>query len=227
MQDVPSRVVVELYTHPACALPPLSVQLHAGAAAGGELVTVTATGEAAGLGAAAAGRAVFDAAVLPQSQPSRRWLLKLVRGAYGTAAHVATAHAGHAPALLGVAPLPGGWTAVVMEALTDGWREYDARADEERAAAAAAYDAALRVPGNVHGDLRPPNVLVRGGRGAGPVQVAFLDWDWAGAAGTATYPLGLNPAIAWPEGAAAGAVVAAHHDERMLRGALHGELRGQ
>ena len=207
-----------LYAHPACALPPLAVPLRWGAAASGESIIVTCTGVADGLGAAAAGHVVFGADVSP-AQPGGPWLLKLVRGvSYGSDAHAAAAMEGHAPALLGVARLPGGWTAVVMAALAaaDGWREYDAGAAEERTAAAAAYNTALRARGNVHGDLRPPNVLVRGGRGCGPVEMVFLDWDWAGPAGAATYPLGLNPDIAWPPGAGPGAVVTAQHDAWML-----------
>jgi hypothetical protein len=205
-----------LYAHPALALPPLAVPLRWGAAASGESIVVTCTGVSDGLGGAAAGHAVFGATVSP-TQPGGPWLLKLVRGAYGSDAHAAAVTEGHAPALLGVARLPGGWTAVVMAALAaaDGWREYTARAEEERTAATAAYNKALRAHGNVHGDLRPPNVLVRGGGGRG-VEVAFLDWDWAGPAGAATYPLGLNPDIKWPEGAGPGAVVTAQHDAAML-----------
>ena len=211
-----------LYTHPACALPRLVVPLLSGAGAGGESITVTCTGPADGLDgtAAGAGHLVYDATVSPPRDDGR-WLLKLARGAYGSAAHAAAAYAGHAPKLLGVASLPGGWTAVVMEALAaaDRWRGYDAGAEEERAAAAAAYVAALASHGNVHGDLRAPNVLVRGGQGAAePVEVMFLDWDWAGAVGAATYPLGLNPAIRWPEGAGPGKAITQQHDEVMLAG---------
>jgi RIO-like serine/threonine protein kinase len=49
----------------------------------------------------------------------------------------------------------------------------------------------LHEEGLVFGDLRPPNVLVSGGR------VFLIDFNWAGKFGEARYPRGLSSQVAW------------------------------
>ena len=161
---------------------------------------------------------------------TERWgrvLLKFSRRRYGIDAHLAAAQAGHAPELLGQVTLPGDWTAVVMELLGPGWRHYDPCDEGEKHAVLAAYNAALYAQSFVHGDLRPPNVLVGDadniGSG-GTVGVKFIDWDWAGRAGTAFYPLGLNQRVRWPDGVTSGALITRVHDLAMLQGAAGGNV---
>jgi len=223
-----------LLAHPAAALPAFILPLPLGALAGGELVSVKATGIAPWLGEGSH-HLVFTATfkgVTPSlpPPPPHSVLLKLVRGRYGGSAHAAAAALGYAPALLGTAQVPGGWTAVVMEALSahDGWEVYKPEDQAQRAAVLAAYATSVAELGYVHGDLRPVNVLVRvpPRSGDAKVDVAFLDWDWAGAAGEAVYPPGLSEAIAWPVGAHVGAVITRLHDEAVLQGDAGGALFG-
>lgn len=47
----------------------------------------------------------------------------------------------------------------------------------------------------VHGDLRPPNILVE----RDTRHICIVDWDFAGKLEAAKYPLYLNPALDWPE----------------------------
>lgn len=59
-----------------------------------------------------------------------------------------------------------------------------------------------------HGDLRIPNMLVRADR-----KICLLDYEWAGIAGEATYPLMMNHVdIEWPDGAVAGGYIQKEHD---------------
>ena len=224
-----------LLAHPAAALPTFSVPLPPGTLAGGECVSVTAVAPWLGEGSH---HLVFAATLVgtmpssPPPLPTRTVLLKLVRGRYGGSAHAAAAARGHAPALLGTAQVPGGWTAVVMDALSahDGWEVYNPEDPAQLAAVQAAYAASVAGLGNVHGDLRPVNVLVRvppHSEGAATVGVAFLDWDWAGAAGEVVYPPGLSEDIAWPAGAHVGAAITQLHDEAMLAGRAGGAVFGE
>ena len=48
--------------------------------------------------------------------------------------------------------------------------------------------------GFVHGDLRPPNIIITNN---GP---QIIDFDWAGKIGIACYPVDINPEVDWPEG---------------------------
>lgn len=96
----------------------------------------------------------------------------------------------------------------------------------------------------VHGDMRPPNVLLRlpvpaafqagsaasaqgvaaveeGKRAAGSLevsglQVVFVDFDWAGAEGEARYPAQLNSAIRWADGTDPGGLIMQRHDLQLL-----------
>ncbi len=129
-------------------------------------------------------RAVDQGGVVPPPPV----VIKFVRGMYGVAAHENVALAGHAPPLLGVVPLEGGWNAVVMGYLDK--REWRCPwSDEEVAAVKEAYHTAFT--GFVHGDLRRDNILVR--RGEGKIDVCFLDFDWAGAVEEVHYP----PTVHW------------------------------
>ena len=64
----------------------------------------------------------------------------------------------------------------------------------------------------VHGDIRPPNVLVND-KG----EIKLIDFDWAGREGCAIYPSLLNGNVGWPEGATAGKKITKKHDTFMLQ----------
>jgi hypothetical protein len=167
---------------------------------------------------------------------------------YGTLAHMAAAEAGVAPHLHGVIRLAGGWIAVVMSNLKakDGWRHLDTSDASQKAAALSAWRRGVKDRGFVHGDLRPPNILVRrrqvvgaavpvgmaaaGSLGAASAivdntsiagheawEVRFVDWDWAGeTSAEVSYPLNRNPAIPWPSGSVAGGLILPDHDQACL-----------
>ncbi|PNW88714.1 hypothetical protein CHLRE_01g041400v5 [Chlamydomonas reinhardtii] len=99
-------------------------------------------------------------------------------------------------------------------------------------------------PKAVHGDMRPPNIMVRsamatagasadvgGVMGSSPASgaggtasatgtwhVRFIDFDWAGLEGDADarYPVLLSPLIRWPEGVAPGTQMRQQHDTELL-----------
>lgn len=62
----------------------------------------------------------------------------------------------------------------------------------------------------VHGDLRKPNVFVEGEK------IRIIDFDWAGKAGTAKYPICLSEAVAWHENAAVSCSIEHTHDQHMV-----------
>eukprot|EP00197_Chlamydomonas_leiostraca_P010975 CAMPEP_0202884864 /NCGR_PEP_ID=MMETSP1391-20130828/41369_1 /ASSEMBLY_ACC=CAM_ASM_000867 /TAXON_ID=1034604 /ORGANISM="Chlamydomonas leiostraca, Strain SAG 11-49" /LENGTH=701 /DNA_ID=CAMNT_0049568097 /DNA_START=242 /DNA_END=2347 /DNA_ORIENTATION=+ len=60
-----------------------------------------------------------------------------------------------------------------------------------------------------------------------PVQVqrvALIDFDWAGVEGSARYPPFLHPAVPWPPGVGAGALIQQVHDRQLLEASLRGEV---
>ena len=89
----------------------------------------------------------------------------------------------------------------------------------------------------VHGDIRPPNIMVQlplispsvmaasSSAKAEPLpsvsdvnslRVAFLDFDWAGVEGQARYPPLMSQVVPWPPGAEHGALISADHDRQLL-----------
>ena len=73
----------------------------------------------------------------------------------------------------------------------------------------------------VHGDMRPPNVMVRLTASFElapdePNPVRFLDFDWAGVAGVVRCPGFLNPKLKWPAGMVAGKPLSQALDREML-----------
>lgn len=67
-----------------------------------------------------------------------------------------------------------------------------------------------------HGDARLPNVSVK--QEGQQWRVQFLDFDWAGVAGTHCYPLFMNSSIQWPAGATPLGIMLQQHDVALLRG---------
>ena len=146
-------------------------------------------------------------------------VVKLVARRYGAAAHKQAHEAGAAPELLGIATLPGGWNVVVMERLdsADGWLAYDRAQPEQVKAVQSAWLRGVSAHGNVHGDLRDANILVRVLPAAASAwDVRFVDFDWAGTEGEVCYPLTRNPELPWAPGSAPGGPIVRAHDEYAL-----------
>ena len=126
-------------------------------------------------------------------------LAKVVQPSYGKNVHALLAARRMAPRLYGTSDLHDLASVVVMEFLKDGWvtlfyyrtnmhgnagipegpRERLVKRLEEM------LDC-LRDNGMVHGDFRMANVMLKPGEEENAV---LIDFDWAGEAGTARYPL--------------------------------------
>ncbi|KAG2423370.1 hypothetical protein HYH02_015342 [Chlamydomonas schloesseri] len=147
-------------------------------------------------------------------------VVKLCRK-YGVPAHQAWAGLGLAPQINFVEQLPGGWILIEMEWLPEPeWRQLSdlqqgAELEEALAAVREALECAHTETGMVHGDVRPPNCMVRRSSSNG-WEVRFVDFEWAGDAGQATYPACLNPDIPWPDGVAYGTQLQREHDIKLL-----------
>merc|ERR1712107_307843 len=80
---------------------------------------------------------------------------------------------------------------------------------------------ALRHTGNVHGDLRAPNIMITkptDGKWPGNEFVLkVVDFDWAGPCGEVYYPLHLSVKITWPAGVESGAAIIHEHDEESVQ----------
>jgi hypothetical protein len=76
----------------------------------------------------------------------------------------------------------------------------------------------LHKAGYVHGDLRPPNVLVRDDK------LFLVDFDWANTRGTARYPLhiSLSPEKNWHPGVTRGGLIEYEHDNHRLESLVSG-----
>ena len=65
----------------------------------------------------------------------------------------------------------------------------------------------MHYEGYVHGDLRPPNIVV-------PTDntIRILDIDWAGKEGDVRYPQELNTSCNWHPGVESGGLISKEHD---------------
>jgi hypothetical protein len=172
------------------------------------------------------GRLVYTA-VLPSD--GQRVLVRFAKR-YGEQAHRAWASHGLAPKLHRVVELPGNWLLVEMELLgsDEGWVEMacwpgpDASTvvDAVQAALQQAHQAQDGTVGRVfaHGDMRVQNIMVReAAPGSGSAyDVKFVDFEFAGAEGEASYPPYLSKAVVWPPGVAFGEPVRQQHDSELL-----------
>ena len=68
----------------------------------------------------------------------------------------------------------------------------------------------------VFGDLRPQNVLQLVPAQEGEPAAWLVDFDWAGEAGRAEYPLLMNLKVVWAEGMSRGELMEVEHDEGMF-----------
>ncbi|KII85721.1 hypothetical protein PLICRDRAFT_56927 [Plicaturopsis crispa FD-325 SS-3] len=117
-----------------------------------------------------------------------RVVVKFTR-TYCAALHAFCADRGHAPRLLALGAVPGGWTVVVMAHVDDLRLPIDKLQMRELAPVwrkdLSAVVRAFHAEGWVHGDLRLANVLVDR---AEPARALLIDFDWAGEEGRAMYP---------------------------------------
>lgn len=144
----------------------------------------------------------------------------------GKEVHIAWAEHDWAPQLIQHACLPGGWQQVTMQYLGHEWCQLCDLGEEARNVAHASAvrmletiqgSSHVRLGGGcgVHGDLRSNNIMVRR---AGPSQIRFVDFDWAGMEGVARYPLFMNHRqICWPEGVYDGGLMEKEHDRAVLQ----------
>ncbi|KAJ6567373.1 hypothetical protein DFH09DRAFT_1156775 [Mycena vulgaris] len=142
---------------------------------------------------------------------------------YCPEAHKLLAQQGHAPELLYCGPVDHSDSApsyqllkmIVMEYI-DGKTaaQLQDKLPEDFAQQLTKIVSVLHDDGYVFGDLRWPNLMVAGG------QVKLIDFDWAGKAGCATYPIHLAHDIAWPAGATAMGKIEKEHDIEMLKGLI-------
>nr|CAG8435703.1 14843_t:CDS:2 [Entrophospora candida] len=79
----------------------------------------------------------------------------------------------------------------------------------------------LHSSGFVHGDLRSPNIMIGNNN-----QMKFINFDWAGKEGEATYLMLLNTEIGWHNDVIAGGKIKSIHDEHIVKNELLG-LMGQ
>jgi len=146
----------------------------------------------------------------------REIVIKFTR-TYCEEAHQSLANCGCAPNLYSVNKVFGGWLMVVMDKVcgivVDPKRHRPLDALEEdtklKVKEVVAY---LHEKGYVHGDLRGPNVLITQNSEDKTPRPVIIDFDWAGKIGEAKYPVFLNPAIEWPDGAIYGSLIKVVHD---------------
>lgn len=169
-------------------------------------------------------------------QDSSRLLVVKFAEHYGEDAHRSLAAAGLAPPLLYCGPVwsdgpardgCGSRKMVVIEYIK-GKSAYELYGScplpqSARQAARTAVEH-LHSAGFVFGDLRPPNLMIKDGKGDGggeededlETRTKLIDFDWAGRAGTARYPLHLSEGIRWAPGVADYALITREHDLYML-----------
>ncbi|KAH9935458.1 uncharacterized protein B0H18DRAFT_1082234 [Fomitopsis serialis] len=144
---------------------------------------------------------------------------------YGAAAHELLASRGWAPKLLYYGPVwPGAdglpdpdchpRRMVVMEYVQGRSKPYipDGAREVVRQAIALLHEHDM-----VHGDIRPPNILIEGdGDDGWGLRTKIIDFDWAGEAGKVHYPLNLSKGIRWPPNVVDYGLIDAAHDDEMV-----------
>ncbi|KAI1783031.1 hypothetical protein LXA43DRAFT_840938, partial [Ganoderma leucocontextum] len=121
---------------------------------------------------------------------------------YGEEVHKVLSEAGFAPALRWCGRVCGGSIMVVMDEIVDGRtiEDFLERKETVTMADLKHLDDALKLlsaKGLVHGDLRPPNVVLQRCKNSGANMAYLIDFDWAGKEGEVRYPSYLNPDVQW------------------------------
>jgi hypothetical protein len=126
---------------------------------------------------------------------------------YGVDVHQELANHGMAPDIYGHMTV-GGMSMVAMEySEGDWWPDCPTAQQKENLQAIAAK---MKSDGFVHGDLRAPNILVRGDR------VVLINFDWAGREGIVIYPIHLSQEETWHPNACVGCLIDHSHDSFMI-----------
>lgn len=128
--------------------------------------------------------------------------------------HFAAHELDAAPSILDVSIINSQWTQVVMELVTpiDSADKSDAEYMEQLSILRQKVEK-LHESGFVHGDLRPPNVVLFTDKKQTPM---LLDFDWAGKDGSVLYPSYFNLEIDWADGVRPEAQIRKEHDLNML-----------
>jgi hypothetical protein len=120
------------------------------------------------------------------SNPNPKTILLKFSRKYGKDLHQFCAKEGWAPALLAFEELFGGWVGVAMEYFPSAPCVDESPLLQGRGGAwidqMGEMIKKIHLNGYVHGDLRPPNFIVEGGR------LLLVDFDWGGKEGHATFP---------------------------------------
>ncbi|KAI6098759.1 hypothetical protein F5141DRAFT_1032487 [Pisolithus sp. B1] len=152
---------------------------------------------------------------------------------YSKEAHECCVTLNCAPALLGFNSIPGGWTIVAMEALTDYTSLYQLTKSTPLTLCVfeALYEEMLKClksfhdKGFVHGDIRDTNIMISHDR----KNVKFIDFDWAGKADdkNTRYPCNVNTLeVKRPDDVEGWAPIQKCHDEAML-GNIANDIRSR
>lgn len=139
---------------------------------------------------------------------------------YNAKAHMLAANHGLAPALRGAEKLDCGLIMVVMDLVVDETHhQWGANGKESESARSQLleFHKVLRQNNLVHGDLRPPNLLVVTENDSTGERLLVVDFDWAGEHGVSTYPIAVNPGETWHEDVEAGKTMMLEHDEFMVK----------
>ena len=141
----------------------------------------------------------------------QKCVVKFVSSHYGTDVQQYLAQKNLAPQIISHTQLSGGWNAVVMEKV-DGNKFPVEPTQTQKKSLLDAVDY-LHLGGYVHGDLRPQNIMV-----LPDDTVRIVDFDWAGRAGHAKYPLDINISAShnWHSGVAYGGYIQKEHDKYQI-----------
>ena len=139
---------------------------------------------------------------------------------YGAKAHSHLAEHNFAPRLHHCVELVGRVTMVVMDVVEDASIAFYKYQDSDLPNCIVqkvqeAVDT-LHAAGFVHGDIRRPNIMVREDDES---SVMLIDFDWAGEAGQARYPVTLNQSdsIPWATGTKPRGLIDMTHDDHMVK----------
>jgi len=146
---------------------------------------------------------------------NKRLIVKFGHRPYPWQLHQKLHKEGFAPELLCGTFFAPWWYVVVMEDLGEDAKHLTKGAiTTEIKEKVVAGVKIIHDAGFVHGDLRGPNILVKGAK------IYILDLEWAGKAGDAYYPFDLNTEVFGKDheaqGIKRGAVITQKHDEWML-----------
>lgn len=115
-----------------------------------------------------------------------------------------------------------GFLPLAQEFLGEGWETFDnIQAEEQKRmmpdverAVAAMHSTLINGGKCVHGDVRPPNIMLQEASG----RVLLVDLDWAGIEGVARYPANIAmDLIHWHRDAGPGKLIMQSHDTFMLQ----------